>query len=205
MKKFLTKRNAIIGTTLAAVLISGVSLKALADDHVGKGITLDSMLEKTGERFDATDADGNGVVTQAEADTAKAATQAEFSERMGERLASMFERMDSDGDGIVSEGDRGYGRLADRFDLEGDLTLEQLQTAASDKMAARMADRQAELGDEAPTYPQTRDQALADAEARFASLDTNGDGTLSRDEVPGRGFGHGKGHGGDRGDRVSNR
>ena len=196
MTKFLTKRNAILAGVAGTVLVGGVAVYAEAGG--GGDITLDAMLEKVGERFDEVDTDGDGVISVAESEAAQSARSEAFSARMAERIVSQFERMDADGDGVVSEGDRGYGRLSDHLDLSGDLTLEQIQAAAAEKMALRMGERETEGGDDQPTFPQTRDEALAEAQTRFAEADTNGDGILSGDEKPKRG-GHGGGKGGHRG------
>ena len=195
MTKFLTKRNAILASVAGVILIGGF---AIAESR-GGDVTLDDMLEKVGERFDEADTDGNGIITEAEAEAAQAAHLADMATRLNERLAAQFERMDADDDGIVSEGDRGFGRLSDRLDLSGDLTLDQIQAAAEDKIAQRAADRELERGEDQPTFPQTRDEALASAQERFEAADADGDGTLSRDERPDRG--HGGKRGGDRGNR----
>ena len=113
--------------------------------------------------------------------------------KMQERISEMFARMDSDDDGLIQEGDRGYGRLSDRLDLEGPLTLEQVQAAAVAKAQQHQADRRQEMGEDAPSYPQTRDEALALASQQFDGHDANGDGVLSGDELPKR-----KGKRGDR-------
>ena len=214
MTKFLTNRNILLASAAGILLIGGIAVQAFADDRSGDdrsgdnrhgsgghALTLDAMLERVGDHFDEIDADGDGLVTLAEAEAAKSAKQEQMGDHMNTRLTSLFERMDTDGDGIVSEGDHGYGRLSDRLDLEGDLTLEQIQTAATQKAADRMANRELEMGDRVPTYPWARADALADAQARFTEADTDGDGVLSRAEKPDHGFGFGgRGHGdGDRG------
>lgn len=205
MTKFLTLRNALLASVGGALLLGSVAAApAFADDGGARGgdreITLEQMLEKTGESFDKLDTDSNGVVTQEEADAAKGDRQA----KMQERTAEMFDRMDADGDGIVQEGDRGYGRLADRLDLEGPLTLEQIQAGMAAKAEQRSADRTTEMGDDARSFPQTRDEALAAATAKFQERDANGDGVLSGDELPkkkGRGGNGGGKKGGERGER----
>lgn len=190
MRKILTKRNAIIAAVAGSILLTGVGLKAVAeggDGQRGGDITLDAMLEKVGERFDNVDTDGDGVITQAEAE----AKAAEGGDRMLRRAASMFDRADTNNDGVLNADDENYDRISARLGLEGDVTLEQVQAGIADRMNAWSSD---------DTYPQTRADALAAAEVKFAEADTNGDGVLSGEERPDRGHG-GRGHKGERGDR----
>ncbi len=187
MRKILTKRTALIAAVAGSILITGAGLKAFADGEQGPqgDITLETMLEKVSERFDEVDTDADGLITQAEAN----AKMAEGSQRMLDRLTSMFDRIDGNDDGVLTADERGYNRLSARLGLEGDITLDQVQAAAE----ARVAER---AGGDTDTYPQSRTDALADAEAKFAELDANGDGVLSGEERPDRGHrGHKGGHG----------
>ena len=74
MTKLLTTRNAIIASVAGAVLLGGL---AIAESQ-GGDFTIDDMLEKVGERFDEVDTDGDGVISEAEAEAAEAAHLADF-------------------------------------------------------------------------------------------------------------------------------
>ena len=184
MIKFLTFQNTLLASTFGVLLLGFVAAShAFADDHNGgKQMSREAFLEKAGTRFDRLDADSDGLVTQAEVDTKIAERLA----KMQERVAQMFSRIDSDGDGLIQSDNRGYGRLSDRLDLDGPLTLEQVQAAMTAKFEQRQADRTLEMGETIPAFPQTRDEALRLAAERFDARDANGDGVLSSDELPKR-------------------
>ncbi len=181
MKSLRTQRQSLIGATLGAVLAASLGVPAWADRHDGDGerdgprgdLTLEAMLERAGERFDAADTDGDGQVTQDEHD-------AQLASRVAERVAMMMERMDSDGDGLITALDRGYDRLTRQTGLEGELSQAQIETA----MLAAAAERH---GDSDTEYPLTRAAMEANVTAEFTALDTDGDGVLSREERPERG------------------
>ncbi len=177
MKSLTIQRQSLIGATLGAALTAGLGASAWADHHGSDGnmrgdLTLEAMLARAGEQFDAADSDGDGQVTAAEAD-------AQHASRVAERVAKMMERMDSDGDGIITPSDRGYDRLTRHTGLEGDLSQAQIETA----MIAAAAERH---GDGETGYPLTRAAMEANVTAEFTALDTDGDGVLSRDERPER-------------------
>ena len=186
MSKFLSKKNLLITSVASVILIGSFALKASARHHMSEDgpVTLDAMLEKAGKYFDKIDSDGNAIITQAEADEAKKTRQQKMAARMTEKLTSMFERLDRDGDGLIREGDKGYVGLSDRLDLEGDLTLDQIQTAAAEKRHEGRANHELETGENALTFPLTRADALATAEKRFTAADIDGDGVLSESEKP---------------------
>ena len=201
MTKFLNKRNLLLTGAVSAVLIGGLSVIAVADlDDRERDITLEAMLEKAEKRFDTIDADGDGLVTQAEAEAAR-------SERHGKRgayegdsdgdgdgdgdsdgygysygygdddaedpLARRFERMDENGDGLLSSGERGYDRVSERLGLSGDITLAQIEAARETAKAERAAE-----------FPLTREAVREKTTQKFAELDTNGDGILTSEERP---------------------
>lgn len=153
------------------------------------------MAREAAHDFSEIDADGDGQVTRAEFDAmAKARFAAADSDgdgfisreemaqsaesRRADRVARMLERLDADGDGMLNAeelmawgGDRGtsrVGRHFNRMDANGD-----------DKIApSEMAGK--------------RDPA-----AMFARLDSDGNGTLSEDEISKaghRGMRHRRGH-----------
>jgi Ca2+-binding EF-hand superfamily protein len=136
---------------LAAVVAASSAPAALAEDAApghGRGM----FLEKIFERLDA---DGDGIVTRAEA------------ERVG---AEMFASLDSDGDGVVSE----------REFLEPKRSAE--AAAHGNRWREHRARRFAAMdqdGDGAITPEEQADFG----DRRFAMADANNDGRLTLEEV----------------------
>lgn len=111
-------------TLLATTLISGALMATAATAHAGKGnergermspISRDAFLEQRATRFDALDADGNGVITLAEMEAALARPDARNPERAARMAQKHFSRLDADQTGEVSR-DVYLQQAAARFD-----------------------------------------------------------------------------------------
>ncbi|MDF1869956.1 MAG: hypothetical protein P1U30_06155 [Phycisphaerales bacterium] len=154
--------------------------------------------EQMEERLMQFDADGDGILDQAERDAMVAAMR-----------ARMTERFDANGDGIVSieeqfaarrefmlDSRRGE-RMKERFDADGDGELSEEETAAMNAdLDARDAERMAEIvsqydtdGDGVMSLEETvamQDQQVQDRRSQmdeFAiQFDEDGDGNLNADE-----------------------
>lgn len=148
--------------TAAIALLAGIAAPAFAErgQDMPTEITREQALQRATDRFDAADADGNGILTRAEM---KAAFEQERGKRDQSRGAEMFSRIDNDGDGALSP---------DEF------------RESLEKFAGR---RDGGKGDKAHDHggkPAPKD-ADARADALFDRLDKNGDGALSPDELRG--------------------
>jgi Ca2+-binding EF-hand superfamily protein len=105
---------------------------------------------------------------------------------------------DANHDGVVTkeEVDAFADRTFARWDRNNDGVIDQ---ADREQLRREMMDyrvqRTAHLMGAGPDGRVTREQFMARAEQRFARLDANGDGTISRDEMPGRARGWHRGGG----------
>ncbi|MDX2157532.1 MAG: hypothetical protein SFW09_13595 [Hyphomicrobiaceae bacterium] len=118
---------------------------------------------------------GMGWLRQADANRDGTVTREEV-DAMADRD---FARLDRNKDGVIDQADR---------------------DAIRKEMVEYAAKRFAHMNGAGPDGRVTREQFQSKAAERFARMDANGDGTISRDERPGRGWhghhGHGRGHGG---------
>ena len=137
-------------------------------------------------RFDAMDADFDGVLTQGERDSFREGNR-------DRRRDARFERMDRDGDGVLSleemnsadtRRERFRERIRARVDTDGDGTVSPAEReAARDRFRARRGDRAA-----FPRFDQdgdglvTRFEYATATQALFERMDANGDGVLTQGE-----------------------
>lgn len=158
-------RKHALTLSAAALVLAGASA-ALADQHGAHH----------GSGKHGPDADGDGVVTQAEA--------AAMAERM-------WDRMDTNGDGAIDQTDRDAlkakwaekraERAPERFaamdaDGNGEVSLAEMQAHHAERMARR-AERRGASTDAARPDRQERHARM------FAKLDTDGSGGLSGEEM----------------------
>jgi Ca2+-binding EF-hand superfamily protein len=102
----------------------------------------------------------------------------------GPRMERFIERVDTDGDGQVSRAEfvahqPPRGDIMEHADMDGDgmVTLDELRQRHQERMAERMAEQQ-----------KRRQANETRLEEMFASLDTNGDGSVTADEARGAAF-----------------
>lgn len=157
-------------------------------------ISLAEMQAGQTERFARMDVDRDGRLTREER---KAGRQAMRLQRMGqraERQAAMFARRDADRNGALSQAET-PARLAPHFahfdaNRDGGVTAQELQAGRVAMRAAMRAERgpkparsdRAQRADTDNDGVVTRAEAAARVQARFARLDLNRDGFLTRDE-----------------------
>lgn len=182
----IVSRNALTMLALAAVSGAALSTAVLAQD--APEAPMDAPMEMGGPMagfdFAALDTDKDGKITVAEMEAFRAARVAE---------------MDADKDGKLSAAELSAMQMA-------------RMQARADEMAARMIERHDADGDGLLTTAEFMTPPMP--ERMFERADTDGDGALSAEEVEaaqtrmaemreGRGKGqkHGRGHGGDRGER----
>lgn len=138
-------------SSLAAGLLMAASVHA-GEGHKGKkygdgdrptSISRDAFVEKSGARFDKVDADGDGVITEAEVDAA----MGEKSKRWARMGKHYFSKMDVNDEGQVSR-DMAVNLAAvqfDKMDSDGNSEL------SRDEMKAKYAEKHAakrDAGDE---------------------------------------------------------
>lgn len=106
---------------------------------------------------------------------------------------AMFERFDADGDGRVTQGEVDAFRAGMFAQMDGDgdgqLTPEEALTFASARMQARIEQRFGVLDADGSGTVSATEFAAGRSGMMFDRLDTNGDGVITRDEVPQRGQG----------------
>ena len=130
-----------------------------------KAISRADIVQKVQKHFARLDANGDGAVTQAEADTA---LQARREGRGGKR----FERLDSNKDGSVSRSEFDTAKEGTARPHRGGIRL---HAGFSGRMFGRAdANKDGRV---------TLQEATAMATAHFDSADSNRDGTLSADEM----------------------
>ena len=101
------KKILFIGTAAAVLAAASASAQpGRGDDRVIDRAQVES---RVGTMFARVDADRDGFVTEAEAESARAAVRARRSEQRGvrqqqrgERRAALFARLDADGNGVIS-------------------------------------------------------------------------------------------------------
>jgi hypothetical protein len=137
-------------STLTAGLLMATSVSA-NDGHKGKrdggerptSISRDAFVEKSGARFDKVDANGDGIITQAEVD----ATLADKSERWARMGKHYFAKMDVNDEGQVSR-DAAVTLAAaqfDKMDADGNSELSREEMKAHHAaMKAKWAEKRAQ-------------------------------------------------------------
>jgi Ca2+-binding EF-hand superfamily protein len=194
----------------------GGHISAMADKDKSGDVTKDEFRAAAEARFAAMDKNGDGFVSKDEMQAARAEMRSKYEERRGDP-AERFARMDANGDGKVTldemkqaaearMAEKGRdGGLSDRqaerieahfkrADANGDgaVTLEEMQAARKmhggkddaahgGKSEDRHGDRFARLDTDGDGKI-SRAEFLAGADRMFERLDRNGDGKIERGE-----------------------
>ncbi|MEM7678825.1 MAG: hypothetical protein AAF449_22815 [Myxococcota bacterium] len=134
-----------------------------------KALRENERAEKATEHFRRMDANGDGVVSEAEMLAARDARKERIGDRRGDRRAKLMERFDANGDGELSDTERAQAR------------------DAAKEMRAQRGERRKARG-ERPRLDANRDGVITRAEydamgeVLFARMDANGDGVLTQGE-----------------------
>ncbi|MEZ5818353.1 MAG: EF-hand domain-containing protein [Hyphomicrobiaceae bacterium] len=177
-------------------------MRAFDANHDGK-VTQDEFRAEVGRRFAEADINSDGKIDDADLPPTmrgrNAIAEGGFGMGSGHRRGMMrglgfLRQADANKDGVVTKAEA--TAFADqqfaRFDWNKDGSIDQ---ADRDALRKEMVDyavkRMAHRMGAGPDGKVTRDQFQAKAAERFARMDFNNDGTLSRDEMPGRRGGHG--------------
>ena len=102
----MTKTPWIVGAALASALaVTGLAhaMPGGHDGRMGPPKTRAELQAKIAEHFKKADANGDGIVTKAEADAAREAMKAKFAERRAERRSEHFAMLDADKNGQLSK------------------------------------------------------------------------------------------------------
>ena len=195
-------KSLILGAALA-VALGGVA--AAQDTRAGRvdrdgdrRVSLAEMQTAAAARFARNDLNRDGQLTRDERKAARQTTRAQRVERRGERQNAVFARRDANRDGVLAQAEA-RRRLQARFaqldaNRDGGLTQAELQAGRQAIRTENRADRQAMRAEKRAARQAQRaagargDGVLTLAEmqarvsARFARLDANRDGFVTRDE-----------------------
>ena len=179
----------VLGAASAALLATPLLAQLNAAPQRGASVTRAQAEANVRIMFGKVDANRDGFVTQAEAQTVRTAHKAQRQAVRGERRAAMFARLDANADGMISRAEFDAPR-ADRGDR-----AEQREARAERRgdRRERRAERRGMRGQGFGANMFARldgDKdgrvSLAEATAarlqRFDRLDANKDGTLTREE-----------------------
>ena len=165
----------IAGAALAATL--GVAAYAAAPDGPPK--TRAEVQARVAEHFKKADANGDGFVTKAEADAARATMKAKFAERREERRDERFAMLDTDKNGSLSK-DEFSARPPRSEDMEHGRMHRGHGMRHGGGMA--MGGMWFERADANKDGKVSLAEASAGALAMFDRADANKDGTISPEE-----------------------
>lgn len=169
-------------------------------------LTKDAFRAELTRRFAEADLNNDGRIDDADLPPMMRGRNALSDARMGAfgpaRWLRMLGVQAKDGvitrEDVLAAGDRQFDRL-DR-NKDGVLDKADFDALKKDTVAYRVARFIHQFGADKDGRV-TREQFMAKAAQRFARMDVNGDGTISRDERPGRGHGPRGWHRGGHGDR----
>nr|WP_047169640.1 hypothetical protein [Sphingomonas sp. Y57] len=121
------KKTSLIAGAALATLLAGVAVAQPGPrgDGPPRPQTRAEVQAKVAEQFKKADTNGDGFVTKAEADAARAKMRAAFAEKRQERKAERFATLDKDGNGALSKDEflaprsRGEASDAGRPDRDG--------------------------------------------------------------------------------------
>ena len=189
----MTKTKLIAGAALAALLAGGaIAAPGPGRDGPRPPQTRAELQAKIAEHFKKADANGDGVVTKAEADAARDKMRAAFAEKRQERKGERFAALDTDKNGSLSKEEflappapRGDGKDAGRPGRDGKHGRDGRHGGWGGKRhggGMAMTGHWFDRADANKDGKVTLAEAQAGPLARFDSLDTNKDGTISPEE-----------------------
>jgi len=178
-KKFFTKTDTNEDGSLDATELSALSAN-------GKGPSAEEIISKW-------DADGDGAISESENQTAmesmpppppRSGSAEGSAEGKSQMFAELLKKFDADGDGALNEteidsmaeegnsnGPTGAEMLA-QFDTDGNGSIDESENdAAMEAMGPP------------PPPPQSTESSTSSTDSAFSSIDTNGDGVISKSEL----------------------
>jgi len=192
-------KSLMLGAALAVALGGAAAAQdrpaGRADQNGDRRISLSEMQASAAQRFARLDVNRDGGLTREERRAGRQVTRAARAERRAGRQTAVFARRDADGNGVLSQAEAPR-RLQTHFahfdaNRDGGLSAAELQAGRQAMAAQRRADRPAR----AQARPEGRVRADANGDrvislaemqarvtARFARLDGNRDGFVTRDE-----------------------
>ncbi|HET7317209.1 MAG TPA: hypothetical protein VFI88_07280 [Sphingomicrobium sp.] len=209
--------NFLISAAAVAALAAGVptlaQTKPAPAQHpkAAKATTRAEMTQKVQQHFAKVDANHDGFVTKAEAETAGDAVHDRVEKRLDKRGEALFGRLDTNKNGSVTKAEAeavfaahkpkpgnkarkpDWDRFAARIDTNKDGAIsraefEAVQTKRANRVAdvmehRGMASRMLKTADTNKDGKLSLAEATASAAADFSRLDTNRDGKLTSDEI----------------------
>jgi hypothetical protein len=187
---------ALMGTAAAFSLSAIAMANPKADTNQDGQISKAEFVDAANAKFARTDANGDGLLTEAE-------RQADREAMRAQRQAERFSKADKNGDGFISQDEFNSGaserdaRRKERMDANGDGTVDKADREArrakmKEKREERKSKRKERKKDQAKKkrikidanddgFISLAEHATA-TDAMFERLDANGDGVLSKGE-----------------------
>ena len=184
MKKLLIGSAALLASAAAIAQVAPAPSPA-PQAKAAKVHTRAEVQAKVAEHFARLDANRDGAVTKAEADAARAAHRAQFTERREDRREQAFERMDGNRDGAISRAEwdahaaQREQRVAAR-NRDGDGRRDGRRSAGGGMHA--LGGHMFEMADANKDGRVTLQEAQAAALRHFDMADANRDGQITPEE-----------------------
>jgi Ca2+-binding EF-hand superfamily protein len=185
-------------------------LQSQYDTNRDGKVTRDEFLAEVKRRFAEFDLDRDGRITDADLppmmrgrNVIGGGELADMGRRGGRGMIGRLREADADRDGVVTA-QEAYAAAERRFvqfdrNKDGAIDSADIETLRKETVDYR-ARRFLHAHGAQPGGTVTREQFAARANERFARLDRDNNGTIDRNEMPGRGHWRGRGHGGHHGE-----
>lgn len=177
------------GLSLAAFAALPALSQAPAAPISDRVMTRAEVQASIAEHFARVDTNRDGVITRAEADSARTAMHGKIREHLAQRPAgkdshagghgAMFDRLDANRDGSISrqEFDAGHSRMAERRSAR-----KERRAGGMSRGMGAMHGRMFEMADANKDGKVSLQEATAAAYRHFDMADTNRDGQITREE-----------------------